>query len=89
LTISSKLGGAETAAFRHGEEHRFVANVNHVIARRLVVKAKDTGRGIALENLTGIRDRITVSKAQRRNQHSWAFRQLQRHLAYLSNLWLR
>ena len=50
------------------------------------MKAKDTGRGIALENLTGIRDRITVSKAQRRNQHSWAFRQLRTFIEYKAKL---
>jgi len=71
---------------RSRKEHRFVANVNHVIARRLVGKAKDTGRGIALENLTGIRDRITVSKAQRYNQHSWAFRQLRTSIEYKAKL---
>jgi len=35
----------------------------------LVAKAKDTGRGLALENLHGIRDRIIVQRAQRRQQH--------------------
>jgi len=67
---------------RSKKEHRFVANVNHVIAKELVAKAKGTGRGIALENLTGIRDRITVSKAQRCSQHSWAFRQLRTFIEY-------
>jgi putative transposase len=40
---------------RSGKEARFARNVNHVISKRLVAKAKDTGRGIALENLRGIR----------------------------------
>jgi IS605 OrfB family transposase len=71
---------------RSKKEHRFVTNVNHVIAKRLVAKAKGTGRGIALENLTNIRDRITVRKAQRRTQHSWAFRQLRTFIEYKAKL---
>jgi len=45
-------------------------------AAPLVAKAKDTGRGMALEDLNGIRERIPVRKAQRRVPHSWAFHQL-------------
>jgi len=67
---------------RRHKEARFAANVNHRIAKMLVAKAKDTGRGIALENLKGIRDRITVRKAQRRTQHSWAFHQLRSFIEY-------
>jgi IS605 OrfB family transposase len=61
---------------RSEKESRFATDVNRQIAKRLATKAKDTGRGIALENLAGIRDRITVKTAQRRVQHSWAFYQL-------------
>jgi len=71
---------------RSKKEHRFVTNVNHAIAKRLVAKAKGTARGIALEDLTGIRERITVSKAQRRTQHSWAFRQLRAFIEYKAKL---
>ncbi|MCY0907658.1 MAG: hypothetical protein OWR62_04655 [Sulfobacillus thermotolerans] len=56
---------------RRRKEQRLATNENHRIAKRLVTKAKDTSRGIALEDLTGIRDRITVKKAQRPRQHSW------------------
>jgi len=45
-------------------------------AAPLVAKAKGTGRGMALEDLKGIRERISVCKAQRRVPHSWGFRQL-------------
>lgn len=48
---------------RNKKERRFAKNTNHVIAKRLVEKAKDTGRGIALEDLKGICERITVRKA--------------------------
>lgn len=67
---------------RSGKEQRYARNVNHVISKRLVAKAKDTERGLALEDLTGIRSRITVRKAQRRTQHSWGFYQLRAFVAY-------
>ena len=44
-------------------EARFRRNTNHTLSKRLVAKAKDTGRGIALEDLKGIRDRIRFSQA--------------------------
>jgi len=67
---------------RSGKEKRFATYTNHVISKNVVAKAKDTGRGIALEDLTGIRSRITVRKSQRRQQHSWAFNQLRRFIEY-------
>jgi putative transposase len=63
-------------------EHGFRAHTNHVISKSIVRKAKDTGRGIAVEDLTGIRDRVTVRKAQRATLHSWSFFQLRSFLAY-------
>lgn len=71
---------------RSHKEQRFATNINHIISKVLVAKTKDTGRGIALENLSGIRDRITVRKAQRRQQHSWAFSQLRRFIEYKAKL---
>ena len=52
-------------AKRRRRESRFARDVNHVISKALVSEAKGTGRGIKLEDLSGIRDRITVRKAQR------------------------
>ncbi|MCY0898317.1 MAG: transposase [Firmicutes bacterium] len=67
---------------RRRTAHRFAENENHRIAKQLVAKAQGTGRGIALEDLTGIRDRITVQKARRRRQHSGAFHPLRQCLQY-------
>lgn len=68
---------------RSGKEQRFAAAINHVISKRLVQKAKDTFRGIALENLQGIQMRVTVkSSRQRRTIRSWGFYQLQRFIEY-------
>lgn len=57
-------------------EARHAANTNHVIAKRLVATAERTSRGIALEDLSGIRQRVTAKKDQRSTLHSWAFAQL-------------
>jgi IS605 OrfB family transposase len=65
-----------------GKERRFAANVNHTISKRIVTVAKDTGRGIALEDLTGIRERVTVHRTQRAMLHSWSFSQLRYFIAY-------
>ena len=67
---------------RSRKERRFATNINHTIAKSIVAKAKGTGRGIALEDLSGIRDRITVRHSQRRQHHSWAFRQLRSFIEY-------
>ena len=63
-------------------EPRFARDVNHVISRRLVAKAEGTGRGIALENLKGIRDRTRFRKRQRGLMSSWSFDQLRRFVEY-------
>lgn len=67
---------------RRLKERRFAADVNHCISKAIVRKAKDTGRGIGIEDLTHIRERVTVRKAQRRALHAWAFGQQRQFLAY-------
>ena len=69
-------------ARRRRTESRHAANVNHVIAKRIVAEAARTCRGIAVEDLTGIRDRVRLRKPQRAALHSWSFRQLSRFLTY-------
>jgi len=44
--------------------------------------AERTGRGIAVEELTGIRNRIRATRRQRGVLHSWAFAQLWAFLEY-------
>jgi IS605 OrfB family transposase len=69
-------------AHRRRKEARFARDVNHCISKHIVAKAQDTGRGIAVEELTGIRDRITARKPQRATMSSWAFAQLRAFLTY-------
>ena len=68
------------------KESRFTRQENHRIAKELVTRAKDTCRGIALEDLSGIRMRVTVRKAQRRVHHSWAFHQLKTFIEYKAQI---
>jgi putative transposase len=75
---------------RSGRETRFARDINHCISKALVSTAKGTSRGIALEDLTHIRERIsakrTVRKRQRSVLHSWAFFQLRAFIAYKAAL---
>jgi len=68
-------------------ERRFATDVNHCISKQLVKKAKRTGRGLALEDLSGIRDRVRVRKSQRRELHGWSFFQLRQFVAYKAALY--
>jgi len=65
-----------------GKERRFATWTNHNISKEIVEKAKDTHRGIAIEELGGIRDRVTVRKPQRATLSSWSFAQLRSFIEY-------
>ncbi len=69
-----------------GKEARFRRHVNHCISKAIVAKAKGTDRGIALEDLKGIRDRTTVRKRQRSRDSGWAFAQLRSFVEYKARL---
>jgi len=71
---------------RKRKERRFSSDTNHVISKQLVEKAKALGLGIALENLQGIRDRVTVKKAQRRTHANWSFYDLRTKITYKAQL---
>jgi len=64
-------------------EARFRRHENHCISKKIVESAQRTGRGIALEDLKGIRDRVTARGGDARNRLSgWSFHQLYTFLAY-------
>ena len=63
------------------KESNFRRNINHLISKRLVALAKDTSRGIALEDLKGI-PRIRFRKPQRARMGGWGFDQLRQFIAY-------
>jgi putative transposase len=69
-----------------GKERRFKANENHRIAKRLVEKATDTNHGIALEDLSGIREKTRFRKTQRDKMSKWSFAELRGFIEYKAKL---
>ncbi|MEU6752162.1 transposase [Spirillospora sp. NPDC046719] len=67
---------------RARRESRHATHVNHQISKTVVAVAQRTERGIALEELQGIRERVTVRRDQRARQSSWPFHQLGAFIAY-------
>ncbi|MFP4317882.1 MAG: RNA-guided endonuclease InsQ/TnpB family protein, partial [Phormidium sp.] len=66
-------------------ERRYQSWVNHNISKQIVRRAKDTQSIIALEDLTGIRERTNRqprSQSERRRSNSWAFYQLRLFVDY-------
>lgn len=90
--LRSKLQSKGTKSARRrlkklsGKEQRFAKWVNHNISKEIVDTAKHTGRGIALEDLKGIRDRVRARRGQRAILHSWSFHQLRSFIEYKSQL---
>lgn len=71
---------------RRFKESRYAVNVNHRISKTIVRKAKDTGRGIGLEDLTHIHGRATVRRGQRRARYNWAFAKLRNFVTYKARM---
>jgi putative transposase len=69
------------------KEANFRRHENHCISRKIVDNAKGTGRGIAVEDLVGIRERVTARGTDARNKLSgWSFGQLYAFIAYKAQL---
>jgi putative transposase len=84
-TRSSRRRCRELLQRLSGKERRFQAWVNHRISKAIVSRAKATNSAIALEDLTGIRERVNQqprSKAERRRTNNWAFYQLRMFVVY-------
>lgn len=68
-----------------GRERRFQSWINHNVSKHIVAIAKQSGFSIAIEDLTGIRERTNQqprNKTERRRSNSWAFFQLRMFLDY-------
>jgi len=65
-----------------GKQSRFQKHTNHRISKAIVRKAQDTNRSIALEELGGIRDRVTVRRKQRARHANWSFYDLRAKIEY-------
>lgn len=72
-----------------GKEKRFQKHVNHVVSKAVVSEAQALGAAIALEDLTGIRERTNAqprNSTERRRSNSWAFHQLRSFVEYKAAL---
>ena len=66
-------------------QSRFVRDTNHVISKKLIATALASKKALALEDLSGIRERSsTVSKTMRWLLGNWAFDQLKQFIGYKS-----
>lgn len=68
-----------------GRERRFQTWLNHNISKSIITIAKNSNCSIAIENLTGIRERTNKqprNKTERRRSNSWSFHQLRIFLEY-------
>lgn len=84
-TRSSRRRCRELLKRLSGKERRFQAWLNHTISQCIVQTAKSQGKGIAIEDLSGIRQRTNQqprSKTERRRSNSWSFYQLRQFLTY-------
>jgi IS605 OrfB family transposase len=68
-----------------GRERRYQQWLNHNISKQVIESAKTNNAAIAIEDLTGIRERTNQQprdKTERRRANSWAFYQLRLFLEY-------
>ena len=68
-----------------GRERRFQQWLNHNISKSIITQAKENNCTVAIEDLTGIRERTNQkprSKTERRRSNSWSFYQLRTFLEY-------
>jgi IS605 OrfB family transposase len=79
--VNTKNAKRRLRQMRH-RESRFQSDTNHVISKQLVQKAAAARKAIALEDLSGIRERTTVQRAHRYERHAWAFFQLRQYITY-------
>jgi putative transposase len=84
-TRSSRRRCRQVLVRLSGRERRFQAWVNHNISKTIIQQAKSEKALVAIEDLTGIRERTNQkprNKTERRRSNSWAFYQLRIFMEY-------
>ena len=90
--LKSRLQSKKTkSSKRHlkklsGRERRFKSNINHIISKKIVSKAKALGVGIALEDLTYFKPTVNKPRKERSRYGKWAFSELKVYVEYKSKL---
>ena len=88
-TRSTRRRCRQLLARLSGREQHFQRHTNHCISKHLVETAHTKQVAIALEDLTGIRERTNQEprpKRERRRSNSWAFYQLRQFVQYKAAL---
>ena len=88
-TRSSRRRCRQLLARLSGKEKRFQKHINHEISRQLVNNAVANKQAIAIEDLTGIRERTNRNPRSRKDKrlgNNWAFYQLRQFLTFKCNL---
>lgn len=86
-TRSTRRRAREVLKRLSGRERRYQTWLNHNISKLIVLSALQHNAIIAIEDLTGIRERtneLPRNKTERRRSNSWAFFQLRLFLSYKS-----
>lgn len=86
-TRSSRRRARQILKRLSGRERRYQTWLNHNISKLIVLSALQHNAIIAIEDLTGIRERTNQqprNKTERRRSNSWAFFQLRMFLSYKS-----
>jgi putative transposase len=67
-----------------GKERNAATLINQTLSKRIVKQAKEQNKGVAVEDLTGIRKRTEkkIRKKQRGLRSRWSFHQLKSFIAY-------
>ncbi len=84
-TRSSRRRCRQLLARLSGQEKRFQKQINHEISRQLVNNAVANKQAIAIEDLTGIRERTNKKPRSRKDKrlgNNWTFYQLRQFLIY-------
>ncbi|AFZ43295.1 transposase, IS605 OrfB family [Halothece sp. PCC 7418] len=84
-TRSSRRRCREVLKRLSGREKRYQKWLNHNISKQIIEEAKQTNSTVAIEDLTGIRERTNQkprNKTERRRSNNWAFYQLRTFLEY-------
>ncbi|MBW4671719.1 MAG: transposase [Cyanomargarita calcarea GSE-NOS-MK-12-04C] len=84
-TRSSRRRCRQVLARLSGRERRFQSWLNQNISKTIIQQAKSEKALVAIEDLTGIRERTNQkprNKTERRRSNSWAFYQLRMFLEY-------
>lgn len=82
LQAKATKAAKKNLKMRSRREARHATHVNHKIAKQIVSAAERTGRGIALEDLERIRERVRLTRSQRGRISQWPFHQLAQHIGY-------